>query len=275
VAYGTAGFAAPELGVDAHAVKATADIYSVGQLIGWATTGTLPQPNVPLLPTGGPWRSIVRECTRRNPEDRPQSVAELVALIETEFEEPPLSPAEQGEALLAGAKRGDASAAVTLIKLAEAHRDEVGLFLDVIARLPDAAVRDAVRHASSPLVDVMQAFREHRESEWGRDRPYKYVNTVMGFMFLVARASATQGDLELLDEAARALFAWDDNWNQYAPQDQVKRWLPRLPEEPSRIVAAALRPYPNAARHLDELADNSEVNARVRQVIRAATTRLA
>ena len=274
VAYGTAGFAAPELGVDAHAVKATADIYSVGQLIGWATTGRLPQPNVPLLPTGGQWRSIVRDCTRRNPEDRPQSVADLVALIEAEFEEPPLSPGEQGEAFLAEAKRGDTTATVRLIKLAEAHRDDVGLYLDVIAQLPDAAVRDAVRLAPAPLLDVLQAFREHRESEWG-DRRYKYADTVMGFMFLVARASATHADLELLDEAARSLFAWDDHWNQYAPQDQVKRWLPKLPEEPSRIIAAALRPYPDAARHLHEVADNPAVNVRVRQVIRAALARPA
>src|ERR1700735_188014 len=38
-AFGTDGWAAPELSTDAHAVGPQADIYSIGQIIGWAVTG--------------------------------------------------------------------------------------------------------------------------------------------------------------------------------------------------------------------------------------------
>ncbi|NUT48513.1 MAG: serine/threonine protein kinase, partial [Saccharothrix sp.] len=77
---GTEGFAAPELAVDAHAAGPQADVYSIGQLIGWALTGALPRPNVPLLPPSGPWRAVVKEATRHAPEQRPADVDALLAL---------------------------------------------------------------------------------------------------------------------------------------------------------------------------------------------------
>lgn len=267
-AYGTEGFAAPELGVDAHKATPAADIYSVGQLIGWAITGRLPQTNIPLLPPSGPWLAVVRECTRHNAIDRPQSIEELVALIDDEFQEPLLAPAEEAEALLVRTRNGDTAALVPLVRLAEKHRDDVAIYLDVLPRLPDDAIRDAVRLAAPSLRAVMTAFLDHRESDWGT-RVYKYADTVMGFMVTVARASAKRDDLDLLDLAVRALFAWDDQWDQWAPQDQVKRWLPQLGEEASRIVATALRRYPDAARHLSDLANDTRVNGRVRTVIQS------
>lgn len=48
-AFGTDGWAAPELSVNAHTVGPQADIYSIGQIIGWAVTGHLPQANTPLI----------------------------------------------------------------------------------------------------------------------------------------------------------------------------------------------------------------------------------
>lgn len=45
--YGTVGFAAPELALDAHRVGPETDIYSLGQLIGSVLTGESPQANIP------------------------------------------------------------------------------------------------------------------------------------------------------------------------------------------------------------------------------------
>jgi serine/threonine protein kinase len=45
-AFGTDGWAAPELSSDAHAAGPPADIYSIGQIIGWAVIGQLPQANI-------------------------------------------------------------------------------------------------------------------------------------------------------------------------------------------------------------------------------------
>jgi hypothetical protein len=82
--FGTEGFAAPELSVNAHTVPAQTDIYAIGQIIGWALTGQWPLANVPLLPPRGPWLAPAEAATRWNIEDRPATVDELLALIPTD-----------------------------------------------------------------------------------------------------------------------------------------------------------------------------------------------
>lgn len=81
--FGTLGFAAPEQAVDAHAASASADFYSLGQIIGWARTGRLPANGSPLLPVEEPWRSIVAAATRENPADRPQNASAFRELLKT------------------------------------------------------------------------------------------------------------------------------------------------------------------------------------------------
>ncbi|NIL64694.1 protein kinase domain-containing protein [Salinispora arenicola] len=98
--FGTEGFAAPELSVDAHAVGPQADIYSIGQIIGWALTEEWPRANVPLLPGAGPWRNIAKAATRPDPADRPATVDDLLTLIGYELDDPPEIPVNHGEQLL-------------------------------------------------------------------------------------------------------------------------------------------------------------------------------
>jgi eukaryotic-like serine/threonine-protein kinase len=80
--FGTEGFAAPEMSRHPHDSQPTADIYSIGQLIGAILTGRRPEANVPLLPDADPWRSAVAEATRWDSADRPQDVDELLSLLD-------------------------------------------------------------------------------------------------------------------------------------------------------------------------------------------------
>lgn len=91
VALGTDGFAAPELLASPHHAGPQADIYSVGQLIGWALCSEWPQPNIPLLPPDGPWREIVQAATLHDPIHRPATIAEFLALINYHQHEAPAS----------------------------------------------------------------------------------------------------------------------------------------------------------------------------------------
>ncbi|MEV8441903.1 serine/threonine-protein kinase [Actinosynnema sp. NPDC051121] len=79
--FGTVGFAAPEQAIDAHEVAASADLYSLGQIIGWARTGREPRNGAPLVPEDEPWRSIVVAATQRDPAARPQNVREVRELV--------------------------------------------------------------------------------------------------------------------------------------------------------------------------------------------------
>ncbi|MGW7456461.1 protein kinase domain-containing protein [Streptomyces sp. NPDC054797] len=83
---GTLGFAPPELSVKPHDAVPASDVYSLGRVAAWALTGEWPLANIPLLPTQEPWRSIVREATQHEVERRPQSMDELLALIDREHE---------------------------------------------------------------------------------------------------------------------------------------------------------------------------------------------
>jgi serine/threonine protein kinase len=107
--YGTVGFAAPELSNDAHAATFAADIYSLGQIIGWALVGQEPHANVPLLPSTEPWRGVAKAATRFDAAQRPQSCDAFLALLASELDEPPEVPANAGEALLAELHGGDSS----------------------------------------------------------------------------------------------------------------------------------------------------------------------
>lgn len=90
--FGSDGLAAPELSDDAHSATAATDVYSLGQLIGWAITGEMPTINVPLMPKSGPWRSVVREATHRDPTRRPATVEGTVIVLHDALGRRPNSP---------------------------------------------------------------------------------------------------------------------------------------------------------------------------------------
>ncbi|NKQ57656.1 serine/threonine protein kinase [Amycolatopsis sp. K13G38] len=79
---GTEGFAAPELSVDAHQAGPPADIYGIGQLVGWALVGKMPQANIPLLPADEGWRALVRTATQQDPAQRPQTIDDFLRVLE-------------------------------------------------------------------------------------------------------------------------------------------------------------------------------------------------
>ena len=83
--FGTDGWAAPELSADAHAAGPQADIYSIGQIIGWAITGQRPLANIPLIPDNGPWREVVTAATHFDPGRRPATIDDLQQLIAREL----------------------------------------------------------------------------------------------------------------------------------------------------------------------------------------------
>jgi serine/threonine-protein kinase len=88
VSFGTDGFAAPEMWDDAHTADARADIYGLGRVIAWATTGRWPVPNVPLVPAGR-WRGLVEATTQLEASDRPQHIEDLLPLLEATLAAPP------------------------------------------------------------------------------------------------------------------------------------------------------------------------------------------
>lgn len=80
--FGTIGYAAPELYLDAHRAGAPADIYSLGRIMVWCLTGQSLAPNIPAIPDGK-WSDFIRATTSLEVAKRPQNVEEVLNWVES------------------------------------------------------------------------------------------------------------------------------------------------------------------------------------------------
>ncbi|MFI2373433.1 hypothetical protein [Streptomyces sp. NPDC018833] len=262
---GSDGFAAPELYDDAHHVGATADIYSLGQFIGWAVTGEMPLANVPLIPKSGPWRAVVREATQRDPARRPATIADFLELIGQEVETPPQPPVLRGEHLKQEVTDGSSSAAEELISLAAAHADDAALYCDLLVTVPLASLMPSLLADPHRAVEVVRAMAvllgTHRSPERGE------VDATIMWLISIARQAAQASELDLLEECCSGAFEWDALWDQWAPQAEISPWLSTLTGDAASSVAAMLRQHPGCAAHFRHLSDDGRVDHRIRAAV--------
>ncbi|MFB7575205.1 dsDNA nuclease domain-containing protein [Streptomyces sp. NPDC056165] len=247
VSMGSEGFAAPELSIDAHSAGPPADVYSLGQLIGWVVTGRNPQQNIPLTPDSGPWRAVVREATRTDPRRRPATVRAFLDLIAQELDTPPVPPVVQAETLRDSLNAGAANAPEQLVILAAAHPDDAALYCDVLLNIDPEALIPALMADAPRALEIVRAMPEllgtHRSTERGE------VDAVILWLFTVAHHAADAAQLDLLEESCNGAFAWDALWDQWTPQDKIRPWLRTLTGDAAGSVAGALRDHPDCARH--------------------------
>lgn len=272
---GSTGWAAPELERNAHEATAAADIYSLGQVMGALLTGQHPSQNVPLLPPSGPWRQIVRAATQIDPDKRPRTIAELLALIDRELDEAPVPAGLVADKLLAQAtangdhvpdldhRRRDAARA--LWYHAAGHTDDTDVLLLVLPQLPASAAADAARHSREDTVELVAALGAVLE-----DRPrieYHEADRIILLLLGVATVAARDEDWDLLEASVGALLAWDARWDQWGPQAKIRSWLERLGGDAARIVGHALSNEPDAAAHFSELATDRRIDRRIAAAI--------
>ncbi|WP_406426628.1 protein kinase domain-containing protein [Streptomyces sp. NBC_00147] len=272
VSMGSLGFAAPELMSDPHSAGPPADLYSLGQLIGWAVTGKEPLQNIPLMPDSGPWRAVVGEATQLNPSRRPPTVQAFRDIVDRQFATPPVPPvvrARRLRALLDAADGAAPDVPEQLVALAAAHPDDDALYSDELLHVSSHVLMPALMADTTRAVGVVRAMNEqfcaHRSPERGE------VDAVIMWCFAVARHAADAGQLHLLEEACSGAFSWDALWDQWRPQDEIRPWLRTLTGDAASSVAGALRAYPDCARHFSSLADDVHVDHRIRSAVSAVS----
>lgn len=265
VSMGSEGFSAPELSSDAHSAGPPADVYSLGQLIGWAVTRRNPQQNIPLIPNSGPWRAVVREATRTDPRRRPATVRAFLDLIAQEIDTPPVPPVVQAETLRDALDAGAENAPEELVVLAAAHPDDAALYCDVLLNIDPEALIPALMADPPRAIEIVRAMPEllgtHRSTERGE------VDAVILWLFTVARHAASTAQLHLLEESCNGAFTWDALWDQWTPQDKIRPWLRTLTGDAAGSVAGALCDHPDCARHFSSLANELRVDHRIRSSV--------
>ncbi|WP_079077562.1 DNA cytosine methyltransferase [Streptomyces sp. Root369] len=267
---GTEGFAAPELFVAAHEATPAADIYGIGRVIAWALTGKYPQTNVQLLPDPGPWRNITRVATHADPKRRPQSVEELRELINRELTEPADLPTDRAKRLWEEARAGDPAAVTPLLELIADHPEDYELYLHTLMGLSAEQAGPWLSLNPQGRDRLLKAMAEHAYSQGARRVQLGEAARVVIWLHALAEFSAAKDDWDLLDEAVRAMCAWDAAWDQWNAQGQIESWLRSLSGKSAQLVAAVLRDYPRSARHFSDLARDGTVDLWIRQAIREA-----
>lgn len=264
---GTERFAAPELADDAHEASPAADVYSLGQVIGWAVVGRLPAPFTPLVPSSGPWRAVVRQATDRDPSLRPQSMTEFLRLVDSEVHDPPPDVAARGDALLELIKDGDDEAAEELWALAAQHREEYYLYVDVVSAIPSQRVESLSQDEPQAADQIVRGFRSHLEESGSRNIGFGQASDIAKLLLAIARGAGNSENWSLMEDAADAMFMWDASWDQWDARDAISMWLARLKGEEARVAATCLRKRFPDRSHFDHLADDRSVDPRIRGAV--------
>ncbi|MEU9190663.1 protein kinase [Streptomyces sp. NPDC048484] len=268
---GTEGFAAPELSVTPHEATASSDIYGIGRVIVWALTGTLPQTNLPLTAPPGPWRAIVRATTHQDPQRRPQSVSELLALIDREHAAVPEDPFETAQSLLEAAGNGDPAAADTLLTLVGGHPEDYELHVDVLARLDVQRAAPALAREPVQAHGLLRSLAEHLDGDDTHMVQFGDAAAVVIWLQGICAHAASQSDWDLLEEAAHTMCIWDGAWDQWNAQAKISPWLRSVKSEAASVMAAVLREHPESAQHFSHIADDRTADPRIRQALRTST----
>ncbi|MGV9341243.1 AbiJ-related protein [Streptomyces sp. NPDC003688] len=261
---GTEGFAAPELSETPHDATASSDIYSIGRVIAWALTGELPRTNLPLLPPPGPWRSIVRATTHQDPQRRPQTVSDLLALIDREHADIPEDPLQSAHTLLEAANDGDPAAADALLTLTGDHPHDYELHVGVLTRLTPEHAGPALRRDRLQAQNLLRALAEHVHGDDSHLVQFGEASRVVTWLHGICAYAAGQPDWDLLEEAAHAMCTWDQ-WNA---QDRIRPWLVSLKSDAAAVMAAVLRDHAESAQHFSSVADDRTADSRIRQAVR-------
>ncbi|MFF0383005.1 protein kinase [Streptomyces sp. NPDC004286] len=268
---GTEGFAAPELFRAPHDATASSDIYSIVRVVAWALTGKMPETNLPLLPPPGPWRTIVRAATHQDPQRRPQTVSDLLDLIDREHAVIPEDPLPAAETLLEAVSNGDAAAADTLLTLVGDHPEDYELHVGVLAQLDTQQAGPALAREPARAHNLLRALTEHVDGDDTHIVQFGAAARVVIWLHGICAYAADHRDWDLLEEAAHTMCTWDAAWDQWSAQDEISPWLRALTSEAASVIAAVLRDHPDSAQHFSHIADDRTADTRIRQALRPST----
>ncbi|MCL3993773.1 serine/threonine-protein kinase [Streptomyces lavenduligriseus] len=262
---GSQGFAAPELSDDAHSAGPQADIYSLGQVIGWWLTGRPPRANRAHIPERGPWRTVVRAATREDPGKRPSGTNEFLALVERETSLIPKPASLHLSSLRRELNHGSLDAAEALVSLADAHIDDAKLYCDFLVDLDEEKLLPALLADTQRAIEVVRAMAVLTGAE--RPPTTAEIDTTVLWLFTVARRAAQVRQMPLFEECLDSMLSLDAQWNARFAQQRILRWLRTVAGDTASSAADMLQNHPESAIHFVDLMTDTQTDRRIRSAL--------
>jgi serine/threonine protein kinase len=262
---GTDGFAPPESYVDSHEATAAWDVYSLGRVAAWGSSGIVPTPNVDLA-APEPWRRFVRVLTDNDVNRRPQDMSRVIELLQL-VDTVPATVAGVSNETLQRAKDGDTNAAVQVLAAAGDYLDDGAFFIDELAHVLGTGLQEFVSNEPAAVRTLVLRMEYHLEHESWRNRSFDHYNVPLHWIQGVAEAAIAMNNFDLMEDAAAALFRQDSRLDRYRQKDQSRQWLASLTGESARRIAQLLRENRQAAAYYGELksAADADLRAALRQ----------
>jgi serine/threonine-protein kinase len=240
---GTPGFNAPELMTDAKNATEAADVYSLGRIAEWffSKDRRWLVSGVRILPEGEyqHWRFFVKSCTEPRTEDRPQSMIELREMLEKVFDGRDQPPDIQAASLLIDIMNGQGAELQSLANLASTFIDNAAIYLDTLAMVPSAHLRDWIPGAKSQAAQLAERMAWHTANSWG-DRDLPYIDAPLAFVLTVLTTLCDNGDLGLAEDVALPYFLAECQANHGRQHARTLEWLADLSDAPSTVVARVI-----------------------------------
>jgi eukaryotic-like serine/threonine-protein kinase len=251
---GTPGFDAPELGVDPRKATPAADVYSLGRVAAWYLTGTKPRSGVRLLPDAEflHWRPFVNACTQQDVQMRTQTMSELREMVQAvliDRDEPVLTKARR---LVEGIVLGQEGSLEALVRLVDAHQDDVSLYFDYFAQIPTGPTRAWCQSDPERAALLAGVLARHLVTDsWG-DRDKEYVSTPLAFLHTVLQALVSDNNLGHAQDLAADFFAADVHWRDQEQRRRSLEWLADLQTPADRAIAPVLGARPDVVEYYKE-----------------------
>jgi serine/threonine-protein kinase len=236
---GTTGYMAPESFGDPHRVTAAADIYSLGRIMASIITGQRPTLVTELLPTSGPWRTIIRELTRAEPDKRPQTMAEALALAQRILDVPAVSEAVSFRVQIDSDP--DLQPDSDLWQIASDNAGDYDFMIDEVSRVSEAAVKRFAQSKPDVATTLAEQMSRHLiDGDWGR-RSFNSASTPLGWVHAAINGLIAGNRLDLLSDVAPAYCEAARRWDRFSHNGRLRRWLASLSSETGTVVASAIQ----------------------------------
>ncbi|WP_309890618.1 serine/threonine-protein kinase [Archangium sp.] len=244
---GTEGFFAPEVWTEGgQAADKRADVYGLGRVAAWATTGLWPIPNVDLLPEGR-WRIFVRRATAAKADDRPEDMAKLVELLKTTVED--VVPASDDFVeLLKRSREGDKAALSQVVDFALENAEDGEIYMKHICYLGKNQLEALVENSPDKLVLLVRQMAVHLRGDF-RGFDFDHANTLINWMQRAAEAAVTKSRFNVLSDICESWFPEEIRWDRWQQVKKSRDFLRTLRGDAAQTVARVLRATDGAAEY--------------------------